>query len=282
MDQPHQHPSRNGDPYSTVPAGAGPRPISPTDISQFVRLDQCQRYLRLRLHDRFAGDAFLREYGVDPQAIPPLLTRSGAAFEQSVTTAMQARYRVVECGAAAGGQTSDNGRLVALARSLPPGQVVMLVQPRLIVTIGDWRLRGDADIVRLERDADGGLRLLIVDVKSSVAAKIEHRLQVAFYDRMTAALLDAAGVGYADIQTGILYRTGSVPAAESAGDLLQLATERRLAADLLAMPDGLLELVERPEGLRPALERAFATERPALVNVLTDPSVAYPRRSNLA
>ena len=42
------------------------------------------------------------------------------------------------------------------------------------------------------------------------------------------------------------------------------------------------ELVERPEELRPALERAFATERPALVNVLTDPSVAYPRRSNLA
>jgi acetolactate synthase-1/2/3 large subunit len=42
------------------------------------------------------------------------------------------------------------------------------------------------------------------------------------------------------------------------------------------------ELVERPEQLRDALERAFAADRPALVNVLTDPSVAYPRRSNLA
>jgi len=42
------------------------------------------------------------------------------------------------------------------------------------------------------------------------------------------------------------------------------------------------ELVERPEQLRPALERAFAAGRPALVNVLTDPSVVYPRRSNLA
>jgi acetolactate synthase-1/2/3 large subunit len=42
------------------------------------------------------------------------------------------------------------------------------------------------------------------------------------------------------------------------------------------------ELVERPEELRPALERAFASDKPALVNVLTDPSVAYPRRSNLA
>jgi acetolactate synthase-1/2/3 large subunit len=42
------------------------------------------------------------------------------------------------------------------------------------------------------------------------------------------------------------------------------------------------ELVERPAELRPALERAFAAGRPALVNVLTDPSVAYPRKSNLA
>ncbi len=42
------------------------------------------------------------------------------------------------------------------------------------------------------------------------------------------------------------------------------------------------ELVERPEQLRGALERALGANRPALVNVLTDPSVAYPRRSNLA
>jgi acetolactate synthase-1/2/3 large subunit len=42
------------------------------------------------------------------------------------------------------------------------------------------------------------------------------------------------------------------------------------------------ELVREPDELRPALERAFAAGRPALVNVLTDPSVAYPRRSNLA
>ena len=37
-----------------------------------------------------------------------------------------------------------------------------------------------------------------------------------------------------------------------------------------------------PASLRPALERAFASGSRPLVNVLTDPSVAYPRRSNLA
>jgi acetolactate synthase I/II/III large subunit len=42
------------------------------------------------------------------------------------------------------------------------------------------------------------------------------------------------------------------------------------------------ELVRTPDELRPALERAFEAGKPALVNVLTDPSIAYPRSSNLA
>ena len=42
------------------------------------------------------------------------------------------------------------------------------------------------------------------------------------------------------------------------------------------------ELVRSPDELRPALDRAFASGKPALVNVLTDPDVVYPRRANLA
>jgi acetolactate synthase-1/2/3 large subunit len=42
------------------------------------------------------------------------------------------------------------------------------------------------------------------------------------------------------------------------------------------------ELVRTPAELRPALERALAAGGPALVNVLTDPSIAYPRSANLA
>ena len=42
------------------------------------------------------------------------------------------------------------------------------------------------------------------------------------------------------------------------------------------------ELVSEPDELRPALEGAFASGKPALVNVLTDPDVVYPRKSNLA
>jgi acetolactate synthase-1/2/3 large subunit len=52
--------------------------------------------------------------------------------------------------------------------------------------------------------------------------------------------------------------------------------------EVVAALGGHGELVARPEQLRPALERALGAGRPALVNVLTDPSVAYPRRANLA
>jgi acetolactate synthase I/II/III large subunit len=60
---------------------------------------------------------------------------------------------------------------------------------------------------------------------------------------------------------------------------LRPATRYDLVAQALGCE---AEFVERPADLRGALERAFAAGRPALVNVLTDPSVAYPRRSNLA
>jgi acetolactate synthase-1/2/3 large subunit len=42
------------------------------------------------------------------------------------------------------------------------------------------------------------------------------------------------------------------------------------------------ETVREPDRLRPALERAFASGKPTLVNVITDPEVVYPRKSNLA
>ncbi len=41
-------------------------------------------------------------------------------------------------------------------------------------------------------------------------------------------------------------------------------------------------LVREPSELRPTLEKAFSSGRPSLVNVLTDPEVAYPRKANLA
>jgi acetolactate synthase-1/2/3 large subunit len=42
------------------------------------------------------------------------------------------------------------------------------------------------------------------------------------------------------------------------------------------------ETVTSPDQIGPALDRAFASGVPYLVNVMTDPSDVYPRSSNLA
>jgi acetolactate synthase-1/2/3 large subunit len=42
------------------------------------------------------------------------------------------------------------------------------------------------------------------------------------------------------------------------------------------------EMVERPEEIRPALERAFASGKPACINVITDPTARYGRSTNAA
>ncbi len=52
--------------------------------------------------------------------------------------------------------------------------------------------------------------------------------------------------------------------------------------DVVRALGGAGETVERPRDLGPALDRALAAGVPYLVNVLTDPSDAYPRSSNLA
>jgi acetolactate synthase-1/2/3 large subunit len=41
------------------------------------------------------------------------------------------------------------------------------------------------------------------------------------------------------------------------------------------------EMVDRPEEIRPALERAFKSGLPACINVICDPSAEYPRSSVL-
>src|ERR671921_2592735 len=84
------------DEYSVGLDALGRVRISPTDVSQFIRLDQCERYLRLRLHERSAGRRFMHDYGVVPQSIPPLLTQSGNVFEEQVERTVAAGFPTID------------------------------------------------------------------------------------------------------------------------------------------------------------------------------------------
>ena len=214
--------------------------------------------MRLRLHERSGHYNFLRDYGVYPQSIPPLLTRSGADFEDSVEQGIASRYPTEDFGAD-GPRGSDrdvsNAAVVTIGRALPPGDTRVLFQPRLLVALNGWLLRGDVDILRLERDAEGRLHVLIADIKSSTSAKVEHRLQVAFYHEMLATLFRQDGVAHEEIEMAVLYRG---PAAGDEGlskdDKARHAAQQAAAVALFNVTDGLLEIVADPQSYRQAVQ----------------------------
>ncbi len=260
--------------------------ISPTDVSQFIRLDQCERYLRLRLHERSAGIRFMHDYGVVPQSIPPLLTQSGTLFEERVERTVAAGFRAINLALPAadgvdipGSRPTDNERVVSEARTLAAGETVVLFQPRLLVALGMWDVRGDIDILRLARDASGALQILIADIKSSTAAKVEHRLQVAFYAEMVAALLTEAGIAVDQDQMdlGILYRGPTDDARPAtASDRERWERERERARDLLGVEDGLLEVIADAEAYRGSVRDLVTGERSTARRVMDEPFAAIP------
>jgi acetolactate synthase I/II/III large subunit len=118
-------------------------------------------------------------------------------------------------------------------------------------------------------------------------------------DRQVCLLLGDGAFGFAGLEFDTMVRHG-LPVVGVMGNNGIWALEKHpmeflygysVAADLqpecrydqvVEALGGHGELVTRPEELKPALERAFSSGKPALVNVLTDPSVVYPRKSNLA
>jgi acetolactate synthase I/II/III large subunit len=128
---------------------------------------------------------------------------------------------------------------------------------------------------------------------AALAAKLAHP------ERQVCLLLGDGAFGFSGMEFDTFVRHG-VPVVGVMGNNGIWALEKHpmeflygysVAADLqpgcrydevVMALGGHGELVERPGELRPALERAFASRKPALVNVLTDPSVVYPRKANLA
>ncbi len=123
--------------------------------------------------------------------------------------------------------------------------------------------------------------------------------KTAFPDRQVCVLLGDGAFGFSGLEFDTLARHG-LPVVGVMGNNGIWALEKHpmeflygysLAAELRPgtrydqVVEALgchAELVEKPGDLRPALDRAFASGKPALVNVLTDPEVVYPRKANLA
>jgi acetolactate synthase-1/2/3 large subunit len=127
----------------------------------------------------------------------------------------------------------------------------------------------------------------------SLAAKLARP------DKQVCLLLGDGAFGFSGMEFDTMVRHG-VPVVAVVGNNGIWALEKHpmefvygysVAADLIPETrydkvvealGGHGELVQKPDELRPALERAFESGKPACVNVLTDPAVVYPRSANLA
>jgi hypothetical protein len=232
----------------SLPALTDDRPLrlTPTDVSQFVRLEQCERYLRFRLAER-AGQRFMEEYDVIPQRITPLLSLSGSTFETGVEENLSQRFASVHFASRYSldhNRPQNNAEVAREAQTLAPGQAVLLFQPRLEAEVSGWRLRGDVDLIRLERDANGVLHVLISDLKSTTVAKVEHRLQVAFYRIILERIFEEHGIAHQPIAMGILFRPPTDPNPDEEEELEPL---RETAREVFGLDQMLLEIVANPE-----------------------------------
>lgn len=127
----------------------------------------------------------------------------------------------------------------------------------------------------------------------AVAARTAHP------DRQVVLLLGDGAIGFNGMDFDTLVRHG-LPVVAVVGNNGIWGLEKHpmraiygydVAADLqsgcrydqvVSALGGAGELVTRASEVGPALDRAFASGVPYLINVLTDPAVAYPRSSNLA
>ncbi len=237
-------------------------------------------------------------YGALPATLDALRAATGSARPESAREAWIASLRTIEDDARA----VEAGELADESAPLHPmrvyGELIRLLDRDTIVVGdgGDFVSYAGRLIDSFEPGCwldPGPLGCLGCGFGYALAAKLARP------DRQVVLLLGDGAFGFSGMELDTLARHG-VAVVAVVGNNGIWALEKHpmeaiygysVAADLrpqtrydqVAEALGChAELVSKPSDLRPALERAFDAGGPALVNVLTDPAVAYPRRSNLA
>ncbi|MCS6886831.1 MAG: DNA2/NAM7 family helicase [Chloroflexus sp.] len=262
---------------------AQPQAISPTDLAQYLRLDQCRRYLRLRLHERRKELHWLPRYGMALQPIPPMLTIAGRRFEQAIEAQVLQRFpQAIHCaqrrqqGDPAFLTSDHNHIVIAHLQQLAPNAAQVLFQPRLAAVLHGWAMSGDVDLLLLQCDDAGARHAIIIDTKSSATAKIEHRLQLACYQRLLEQIINEAGVKLRSIRLGVLYR-GELPSPQlPPAERQRIAAEQQQAVDLLGVTIAQLALIADPAPYLAEIETLLAGPESILAATAAAPFAELP------
>ena len=208
-----------------------PKSINPTSLAQYIRFENCDRFLRFRINPDDERK-MLNKWGLTIQPLTPLLQEAGAEFEINVGKQI----------ASAGEQVIDMNELpveetIKILRSAQKPTIIL--QPSVKAMLGNSVCSGRADAIRIEPDRKGGVRILIADIKATRQERMEHRLQVAVYANLIRQMAELNGIKVSDINGAILtmHDDGGIPSLNPDTPTFDLDTYLTILDRLAVIPD---------------------------------------------
>ena len=208
-----------------------PKSINPTSLAQYIRFENCDRFLRFRVNPDDERQ-MLKKWGLTIQPLTPLLQESGADFELNV-----------------GKQIASAGETVIDMNDLPVEETTrnlcsirkptILLQPSVKGTLGNSDCSGRADAIRIEPDKKGSLHILIADIKATRQERMEHRLQVAVYVNLIQQMAEKSEIRISEIKGAVLTMRddGSIPSLNQNTPTFDLDTYLTILDRLAVIPD---------------------------------------------
>ncbi|HZB46029.1 MAG TPA: AAA domain-containing protein [Pyrinomonadaceae bacterium] len=203
------------------------RPLTAQRLAQYVARGRCERHLRFALF-KSEAQALMRRYGLEAEPLSPLLSGAGQRFEEERVAELAEGAEVRDLR----GQTC--GQFVGAVKSQGAGRV-FYYQPTLVGRIGGWACEGRADLIEVVREG-ARVEATVVDFKASARESVGFRLQVAFYARLLAGALAAAGFERFEVRGAVAARD-SRQTSEGGWETFDLALYLDEIEALVAAPD---------------------------------------------
>lgn len=213
--------------------------LSPTSLSQYIRLENCERYLHFRLVPEDVH-RFEKKWGLTIQPLTPLLKESGADFEHNIADKLAARgEKIIDL------KDADLTATIKCFREVI--NPTILFQPALESPIGNYQCSGRADVIHLSRDKQNRLKVIIADIKATRNEKTEHRVQVAAYASMINYMANANNLPISEIQGTILTKQddGNYPTIGAETATFDLDTYISILERLVIADDSVVNRIAR-------------------------------------
>lgn len=211
--------------------------LSPTSLSQYIRLENCERYLRFRICPE-DEKRLRKKWNITIQPLTPLLKEAGSEFEQNVAEKIAAHGETVINLDGEGIDATQNWLRDVKSPTI-------LFQPTLEAPMGKYHCSGRADVIRLSRDYKKRLKIIVADIKATRNERMEHRLQVANYVHLLLNVIKNSDISLASIQGNVLTMgdDGEIPSLDPAEPSFDLDTYLSLLERLVIGPDSVVDRI---------------------------------------